>query len=85
MEKRCSFFLFIVYCLVLKMLLPFSMIRLDVDIELLELNWVPISNHTGFENELQYQICCLDVDEITSRNPEQWQIPIHVWVRISSN
>jgi hypothetical protein len=33
------------------MLLPFSMIRLDVDIELLELNWVPISNHTGFENE----------------------------------
>jgi hypothetical protein len=67
------------------MLLPFSMIRLDVDIELLELNWVPISNHTGFENELQYQICCLDVDEITSRNPEQRQIPIHVWVRISSN
>ena len=65
MEKRCSFFLFIVYCLVLKMLLPFLVIRLDVDIERLELNWA-ISNHTGFENELQYQICCLDVDEFAS-------------------
>ena len=43
-------------------------LRLDVDIELSELNWAPKPNRTSIGNGLQYQFYCLDVDEITSWN-----------------
>ena len=43
-------------------------LHLDVDIELSELNWAPKPNRTSIGNGLQYQFCCLDVDEITSWN-----------------
>jgi hypothetical protein len=57
-------------------------LRLDVDIEQLELNWVPIPKQTSIGNGLQYRICCLDVDEIGSWNPIKRQIPIHVWMHM---
>jgi len=37
---------------------------IDVYIGWLALNWIPIPNQPSIENELQYQIRCLDVDEI---------------------
>lgn len=43
-------------------------VRLDVDIGILELNWVPIPIQLGNGNGQEYQICCLVVDRISSWN-----------------
>ena len=40
-------------------------LRLDVDIRRLDIELGSIPNQTGFGNEPQYQILCLDVDEIS--------------------
>ena len=61
------------------------MYRLDVDIELLELNWISIPNQTSIGNGLQYQIRCLDVDGITIWNLGTGQYRITVWMYISWN
>jgi hypothetical protein len=65
--------------------LCFLRVRLDVDIEQLNLNWESIPNQTSIGNGFQYQINCLDVDEIASWNPMRWQILIHVWMCVSPN
>jgi hypothetical protein len=52
----------------------------DVDIEMLGLNWVSIPNQTSIGNGLQNQFCCLDAADIPSWNLMTWQIPIHVWM-----
>ena len=75
--ELCEFFMF--QC-------PFIMqtyslrLRLDVDIEPLELNWVIIPNQSSIGNELQNQFCCLDAYDIGSWNLVTWQILIHVWM-----
>ena len=53
---------------------------LDVDIELLELNWISIPNQTSIGNGLQNQFYCFDAADIASWNLMTWQIPIHVWM-----
>jgi hypothetical protein len=62
-------------CLRKCVILSGSATHLDVDIGRLALNWVPMPNHTSIENGLQYQIRCLDVDQIAIWNLGTWQIP----------
>ena len=58
-------------------------VRVDVDIGWLALNWVPIPNQPSIGNELQYQIRCLDVDEIAIWIQGHGKYQINVWMYIS--